>query len=75
MTVMKKYEAYIKEEVEVCMDDCIDFDTIGDDEAYYSMMDSIVHELGEDDDLSVAIEKLIHAKVKKELAKRGVAYE
>ena len=73
--VMKKYEEYLKAEVEVCMEDCIEFDTIGDDEAYYTLMDNIVRELSEEDNLSIAIEKLIHAKVKSELSKRGVEHE
>lgn len=75
MSAMKKYEEYIKAEVDNCVTSCVDFDSIGDAEAWYTMIENIATELCEDDDLSIMIEKLIFNKVKKELDKRGVDHE
>lgn len=75
--VMKKYEEYIGAEVANCIDDCVDYDTTSQDacEGYEDIIKSIAHELTEDDELSVAIEKLVHDRVRRELDKRGVDHE
>lgn len=70
--VMKRYEEYISAEVDTYMDDCV---SIGSDEEYCATVKDIAHELVEDDALSVAIEKLVRERVRRELDKRGVKYE
>lgn len=71
--IVRSYEQYIENEVEVCIQKYIPEDML-DDELWTSV-DEITEELKEDDALSVAIENLVYRRVKQELRKRGIRYE